>query len=301
LTAEETGEKAVQVRGGETPKSLEIEVTPLKTEFEVGEALRFDIRGNREFFLYLYNVDPDNGDSVLLLPSAQHKGNKYPAQKKIRVPNKDVEFYADKPGTERFVLIASTRYIEADTARMKQAGDFMRGSTKELENQFESKTVGVRAPAGKKRHDTIVKQIDVAVAGEVPDSGIELPEGEDKPATVVLLSTDRDQYVEGQDVHIAYGADQAGWLHLYLVVPGGKRELLLRKQVDGDSLVRTRAKATAPFGEQTLMAAWSAAEDLDEDQLTIPAASDSQSKNLALEPDDSVPTAIKRFTIKSAN
>ncbi|MBV5346879.1 DUF4384 domain-containing protein [Lamprocystis purpurea] len=166
--------KQVSVVDGQADR-LTLTVEPAKDRFVVNEPIRFKVSGNRTFFLYVYSVDPNTRDATLLVPSRRHSNNKYPAGREIQVPDKSFEFVADKAETERFVFVASTRYIDLDQAQRTAPGNSPPAQgkaadgwlvTKEaaLEDLFAEKGVRVRdVRGGKPDGDLAIRDIEIKI------------------------------------------------------------------------------------------------------------------------------------------
>lgn len=305
-SAQETEEeKGIRLRRGDggSASSLQVRFEPVKSVFEVGEPLRFEIRGNKRFFLYLYTTDPDTGQTVLILPNQRQTTNQYEANRTYRVPNPNIEFYADEPGRERFTMLATTRYLEIDSARFNKSGDFLSGNADDLEQEFESKGIRIRGPERNRRgSDRVVKDVTINVegySGSRQDRGII---GDDSGTTgdaKVFLSTEKEHYAVGEQVRIVFGADREGWLHLYTTEPDGYRSLLTRKKVDGNELQHASARAQAPGGQHALIAVYTEDSSFDDSLLDDMSEDKLASKGLSLVSDgDSLPSAVQRFWIE---
>ncbi len=227
--------------------SLQISFEPVKAAFDVGEPVRFNVRGNRDFFLYLFSIDTENDQALLLIPNARH-GNKYPGNQTLVVPNPDVQFAADRPGTEKLVVVAATRYMDLDQAFAHKSGSF--SATTAREAQYQVKALHLR-PAAQKQQQ-IVQELDVPIVGAaaVPAPGVDQP--------IVFVSCERDTYQLGQPVRIVFGADRRGWVSLFALNTQGRYDLLKTQAVDGDRIYRLTARADRPTGKQALVAVYSA-------------------------------------------
>jgi hypothetical protein len=130
LEAVPTGEKAIRIRrsGGDRSddggdhrdyggKDLDVSIRTERSRYHVDDPIRFQVKGNKPFFLYLFDVDPRTKRAVSILPN-QRQGKdelKFPGDGRWRsVPNPGLEFYADRKGTERIVMVASERYLDSD-------------------------------------------------------------------------------------------------------------------------------------------------------------------------------------------
>ncbi len=127
LEAVPLGEKAIRVRvsddrdrgngGGRRGGDLDVAIRTEQSRYGVEDPIRFEVKGNKPFYLYLFNVDPRTQRAVSILPNQrQGKGEvKYPGDRRWRkVPNPGLEFYSDRAGTERVVMVASERYLDVD-------------------------------------------------------------------------------------------------------------------------------------------------------------------------------------------
>lgn len=123
--------------------AVQLSVTALKKQFKVGEAIQFKVKGDQDYYLYAYNLDPVSGESVLLMPNKKAKSNLFKAGKTYTLP-KGVEFFADESGSEHLVFIASKKKIDLNSANLQSVGDFSSGKTKDFEDVFTSKSIRVR-------------------------------------------------------------------------------------------------------------------------------------------------------------
>lgn len=96
---------------------LDVAFRTAENRYLVGETIRFEVKGNQPFFLYLFNIDPDTSRAVSILPNQRQGKDKlrYPGDNRWRaVPNPSIEFYSDRAGTERIVMVASERYLNVE-------------------------------------------------------------------------------------------------------------------------------------------------------------------------------------------
>lgn len=145
LAFAEDESKSIRVRESqeEAGKTVQISVTALKKQFKVDEPIQFKIKGNSDYYLYVYNLDPSTGDSVLLLPNSKIKSNRFKGGKSYTLP-KGVEFFGDTAGSEHLMFIASKEKIDLNAANFQPVGDFGKSKTKDLEEIFASKSIRVR-------------------------------------------------------------------------------------------------------------------------------------------------------------
>jgi|GEM_PF-3578625 len=132
---------------GSTPthSPLQVDLSTEKSYYRVGEKIKFKVRGNRDFYLYLFDRDANSNKWLSILP------NRYQTNRQIKyvgdykpnlVPNRGLEFFADHPGTERITMVASERYLDVDTMqRISQAKSI--GSYFEWNDPVESFRVAI--------------------------------------------------------------------------------------------------------------------------------------------------------------
>ncbi|MDD4930150.1 MAG: DUF4384 domain-containing protein [Gallionella sp.] len=144
ITCAEEDNKNIRVRESQamSGKTIELSVAAAKKQFKVGEPVRFKVRGNHDYYLYVYNLDPASGESVLLLPNKKIRSNLFKGGKSYTLP-RGVEFFGDSVGNEHLMFIASAEKIDLDSANIQSAGDFGKASTKDLEGVF-SKSISIR-------------------------------------------------------------------------------------------------------------------------------------------------------------
>ena len=106
---------------------LRIDFRANKSSYRVNDPISFSIKGNKTFFLYLFSIS-ERGEAVMLIPGPQQEGNKYQGNRTYRVPNAGSELFADRPGRERMVLVASTKWLDPGTNRYKSKGGFYTAS-----------------------------------------------------------------------------------------------------------------------------------------------------------------------------
>lgn len=241
-----TTEKVIRVQG--VKEGLSVSLKANKNSFKVGETIRFTVKGNKTFFLYLFSIDKKANQGVLILPNKLDKMNKYPAKRALIVPNAKVEFVADKVGTERLIIIASTKYLDLKTKGYKKAGDFLVSDAATVDNQV--KAIRIQAAPekiNKTKNEVIVKEISIKITGKKRAAT------KSSKSPLVFVSTDRREYKEGDAVRMVFGADAKGYIHLYLKQPKGKTVLLKKVKVNGKSMYHQKAIAKAPLGKHELI------------------------------------------------
>jgi len=249
-------DKLIGVRA--STKNLTVDIEPIKNSFQVNEKIRLRSKGNQPYYLYLFNVNPQTGEAVMILPNKLQRNNYYSQQSYI-VPNRDVEFYSDRPGVEQMIMVASRKSLKVDMGQYKSIGDFVTGKSAAFE-----KSLGVRfnAPApAKVATDRVVKTFSIHVQGEriteQPSffgSLLGAPASVDKNDPVAFIATAHNEYTGGEQFNIVFGANQKGYIHLYTIDPYGAYDFLKVVAVDGKSIQTLLIQAAPPYGKNTLVA-----------------------------------------------
>jgi len=298
-------EKAIRVGDRERDTrsgDLEVSFEALRASYRVGEPIRFTARGNKTFYLYVYSVDKDTGDAVLILPNNKQSGNKYPGGRSMTVPNRNIEFYADEEGRERIVMVASTRYIDVGAAKAQPLGDFSKTKAAVLEGLFEEKGIKIRAPGDRadRGGDVVVKDVELRIRGRMArdrdDEDRENRDHDGDENAIVYVSTNRSRYHVGDRVRIVFGADKSGYVHLYSIEPGGSVAELTTRKVKRGETHDVEARAEAPGGDHKLVALYSKDGNADED-VVYDLAEDRYTKGLRLVTEDRGVLAVREFRI----
>lgn len=143
--------------------SLTLSVHPVKTQFKVGESMSFKVKGNADYYLYVFNIDESTGESVVLIPNKKTKTNQMKKNQTYTVPG-TVEFYSDTAGYEKVVFVASREKIDLEKVNSEALGDFSKSKTAELEGAFVSKNIRIRErPATETGGATLLQEANVKV------------------------------------------------------------------------------------------------------------------------------------------
>ena len=279
--------KTLTLRRTDAP--LKIEFEPLSPSFKVGESVRFRVKANKDFFLYLFSINREQGRAVLLIPSSMQEGNKYKADRTFVVPNPNLEFVADKPGSEEVVMVGSTRYLTLNTKGYKKSGDFFTATPEFAESQIKS----LRIRTTDKEEQPVVKELSVRITGK-PHT-VSVPTIEAPP--MAFISCDREAYRMGDRVRVAFGADRPGWVHVYVLEPDGKSALLKKQAVSGKEVYHMTAKAQSPMGSHALVAVFSETEAPDTTKSIPGLKGETETKGLSLVSEEQPPYAVYRFQI----
>lgn len=301
-TAHADEDKGIRVReggSGAEAGNATVTIESAKSEYKVDEPIRFRVKATKPMYVYVYTVDADTGNALMLMPSRKLKENRIEANRSVMVPAKAVDFYADKPGKEKVVVIASTKKLDVDPMKMKAMGDFGAEESDELESEFESKGIRVRdaSLAGSSANGAVVKSFDLKIVAK--DGRAASSAG----GATVFLGTDRSSYVAGDTVNIKYSADKAGWLHVYAVDATGAYSLLARDSVKPGQTVTRKAIAEEPAGRQALVAVHTKGKEDDESAVgriadEIASKGDPKALRLADEGGDDPAVAVRYIRIR---
>ena len=300
LGIEEIGEKAIRA---ETPDSepLRVSLEPVKASFKVDEPIRFNVHGNKTFFLYLYSIDNETDEVTLLLPTRKGQShNKYPANRILPVPNEgEIELLADAPGRERLLLVASTRYLPVESKWYRRGADYYVGKTADLEQEFAEKGIRVRGPDRTRDDKVVVKTVMVRIEGARQNGG-----SPSASANHVWLTTrgNRQDYAIGDPIVAVFGAGHDGWIHLYVVEPSGRYSRLKSYPVRENQTYRAKAVAADPAGKHALVAVYSEGERPVQalssgDRAKALSLLETAPKGVELVDDEPAPMAVYRFRI----
>ena len=249
LGIDEIEEKTIRVETPESePKALRVKLEPVKASYKVDEPIRFHIRGNKTFFLYLYSVDKETDEVTLLIPTREgQKHNKYPANQTLVVPNEgEAELLADEPGRERLLMVASTRYLPLKSRWYRKGLDYYTGKGADFEAEFADKGIRVRGPDKTRDDKVLVKTVMVRIEGDQTTGDAPAP-----TASHVWLTTkgNLQDYTIGDRIEAVFGSGKDGWIHLYVVEPNGKYSRLKSYAVKEDQTYTAKAVASDPAGK----------------------------------------------------
>ncbi|MEW6267487.1 MAG: DUF4384 domain-containing protein [Thermodesulfobacteriota bacterium] len=245
---------ALEIRA--TAGDFKVVFTPLQDKFKVGERIDFQVRGNKDFFLYLFSVDAQRSKGYVLLPN-KFQQNSYKANREYRVPEPNVEFFSRKPGLEKVIMIASTTKLNLDTAGYAKSGDFLSTAAADLETQVKALSLRPAQPG----QQTLTQEFELVIAG--PDRKPPAPAAQAGSGATAFVSTDRTKYKVGERIKITYGADKAGFVYLFQVDPQGKKSLLKKQAVNGQGFLQETGQADAPAGRHAVIAVYDETGDLD--------------------------------------
>jgi hypothetical protein len=130
--------KQIVTRAVDEKTDLLVTVNPKQKSYKINEAINFNVSGNKDFYLYMFSVDENNKNVTLIFPNTQHQGNKFKKGHKNSIPSKKVEFISDRPGREKLIAIASTKYFSWDTEGYKTTGKFLQTDGEKFEQQVKA-------------------------------------------------------------------------------------------------------------------------------------------------------------------
>jgi len=115
--------EAIRLRPeGQTGSDLRASIQASKAIYRVGEPIRFRVWANQDFFLYIISLDESGRPLELLYPNVHEGGFRFTGRMTHTLPDRSWEFFADEPGVERIVAVASTTRV--DLNRGKSGGDW---------------------------------------------------------------------------------------------------------------------------------------------------------------------------------
>ena len=290
LGAEEMESKAIRVDNPET-EPLRVTLAPVQDSFKVNEPIRFNVRGNKTFYLYLFSVN-DEGDATMILPTREgQRHNKYPPDTTLPVPNQNSpEFLSDEAGTEKVVMVASAKYLAWKSNWFRDGADRYVDKAA-FDEEFASK--GIRI-GGKKDDHVVVKRLAVRVRDKDAER--------EQPTADVWLTTkgNRAEYAMGERIDAVFGAGNDGWVQMYVVEPTGKHSLLKTYEVEKDKTYTMRAFAEDPAGKHAFLAAYTEREPEGDSlgKTSDKSVLDVTAKGVRLDDEPRGPTAVYRFRIE---
>lgn len=163
-------EKRIGVRAAQNSE-FSVKLKTAQSSYKVNEAISFKVKGSHTFYLYLFNHIKSSNQAVAILPNKYQtsKNIKYKANQWQKVLNKKLEFYSDRAGKERIIMVASKKYLDVNKllkkTRSKGIGDFylmddpMQAVEALINNTYQlatSKRIGVRSSSGSRLPNGVV-------------------------------------------------------------------------------------------------------------------------------------------------
>jgi len=231
---------------------LQVDFKASQARYRVGEPIQFEIHANRPFFLYLFSINTATQRGTMIMPNALARGNKYPANYHFLVPNASVTFSTEQAGIQKVVMVASRQKLEFDTQNYPYTGPFKVTQAKNIEDML--KGITLRPMGWLNPHQVVVQELAINVLTHIQTNNEASSQTPIRPPPISFVVTDKQHYTIGEHVHILYGADQAGWMQLYLEQTSGKRQLLKEHPINGQGFYRLKALAQKPKGSHQLIA-----------------------------------------------
>lgn len=256
---------------------LDLQIEASKPAFALNEAIAVHVSLNRPAFIYLYSNEAD-GTSRLLYPSAARDRTKVARRTRFLTHN----LISDRAGQISIIAFATLTPLD-----LAGSDAFLRGApTKDWEDQLArlgvnvGTKVGADAVAGVSTPKALTLWVG-ARNGQNLNAPVSDPEAA-KPDAVVTaaqkpsvempnralkVATDRSAYKLGENVDIAIFLDQPGWAHLFVAYPDGRVDELTKQSFEAPGTKILKAVATAPAGEQVVVAVYSADGKIDSAEL----------------------------------
>jgi hypothetical protein len=263
--------------------ALDVQFMPLKDSYKVHEPIRFNVRGNMPFYLYLYTTDSDSQETKVILPRRLGADNGFPAERTLIVPAREADFTADAPGTKLVTMVASTKHLDIRTGVAEAPADAGSGLVKSFQAALDAKVVRIESGRTRIGDDQLVAQkVSIRIRdAENSDRNNAIDDNKDDQNVIVFLSTAKNRYRDGEHLRVLFGADREGWVHFYVVEPENAYYPVVTRRVDGREIETATVRAESPFGRHLLVAAYSEGKDFDEDRIDA-IARDRRSKGLSL-------------------
>lgn len=248
-----------QIRIEPQAGALQLDVTGLKPKYAIDEPIRFEVRGNKTFYLWVYARDP-RGEAVLLVPGATQTSNKYQGSRSHPFPNQGLKLAPDAAGPHEITLIASTRWLDVDLGRRTQAGAGGAPTAKAatLDAAFDEKGIRIQRDGGEPTvgPDTVVRRIAFEVGGDRGGPAAK-PAPAAPPSALAFVRMDRAEYRLGDRFRLVFGATEDGYVHVFLREPDGDLVRLLEREVQANRLYEEPGTITDPAGRQQMVAIYS--------------------------------------------
>lgn len=145
--------------------ALQVDVQSQPPQVRVNEPVRFKVKASRKAYVYLFTIDQPSGEVVQLFPNAYQRNNVIPGQQTLVLPDDrqgatPVQFSADQPGEEKFIVLVSEQPIATGATLSQSKGPYAHG-------QLETFSKGVLRPSGMGEASSgtsrVVKDLSVTV------------------------------------------------------------------------------------------------------------------------------------------
>lgn len=265
---------------------LKLQLSTDKAVYRVGEAIRFSVKGNKDYHLYVFGINEAANTAYLLLPNEYLPDNRFQAGKDYVLPEK-FEYYGDRAGVEKVIFVASSKPIDLNTGRYAKAGPLMTADPEVIHKDL--KAIRMRQTAEAEQD---IRELKLSIVAPEPK-----PAAAPASKVAAFVSSDRTEYRLTEEMKITYGADAKGYIHLYSVEPDGRRILLTKHAIDGQRFYQVKAQAATPTGGHKLVAVYSPAEDLETASAAGAAAGGRKTKGIILVENKPLPFAVYHLNI----
>jgi hypothetical protein len=254
--AEQTDSKRIEIRdqGGELGFTIE----PLKESFAVGESIRFQVRGDHPYYLYMFSLDRKANTATLILPNDRQRERRYAANAYFEVPGSAINFYSDHAGQEEVLVVATSDTQVFDTTGNKRPDDSPIASLDDIEAQIDKL---IRRHGKEWDYVPTVKTLRLPVENVAAGSG-----GRDP---IVFIASNQSQIGLGEAIRIVFGADAPGWVHVYSEFPDEPRTLLRSQEITGEDVHSLIVHPKKKAGSYSLVAVYSDQEERKSDTAAV--------------------------------
>lgn len=153
-------QKEIRVEEAEASGAkLKVDFKAAKNSFGVDEPITFQVRSNKQVYLYLFNVN-DEEKAVQIYPNKYDKANLLKPNRTVNLPSKKSTFRSDAPGVERLILVASEKKLNLQHDEAE--GIFWSVDRGDVDKVVKAIRVEeAEKPAAPKR--SVVKELDVII------------------------------------------------------------------------------------------------------------------------------------------
>lgn len=250
-----TDQEAKQVRIEPQAGALQLDITGIQSQYAIGEPIRFQVRGNRAFYLWAYARDP-RGTAMLLVPGQAQTGNKYQGGWNHTIPNQGLKILADEAGPHEITLIASTRWLDIDLTRRLQAGEsgIFTGKAATFDEAFAEKGLRLQDGSATAATDTVIRRFAFGVSDE---RRVTRPTPPAAGAALPFVRMDRADYRLGDSFRLVFGATEDGYVHVFLREPDGNLVRVIEREVRAHRAYEETGSITEPAGPQRMVVMYS--------------------------------------------
>lgn len=262
---EQAGKALTMGENQTASEKFEFNVEPMKKVYKIGEPIRLKLRGDKDYYLYLFNMNEDGG-ATMIFPKKNQKNNHFAAGRTYVMPGQDSGALLSNKGntTEHLRVVASLKKIlnNDDYESFDSAGEYYTGKGDFLKNKFRTKDIRWSDSATDAKddvresgsaRDSVTRKISLKISDEhYSQAGRDGDAG--RPGNMVLLSADKNAYKVGDTIQIMYGAAVDGVVTVAYEYEDSSRQVLQKSRIKAGELKNIKATAEAPGGKHTLLA-----------------------------------------------